>query len=271
MGTFKLGRPLGTDRAMQSIGGDLAIMTVDGIVPISKAAVLDPAASDLASLTAPIAPMWLDLVAETGATAEGWQMITFPRRRMVVVNVPAPNATIQMVMNAETSKWCRFIGINANCWVVWNDNLYYGTPDGKVVQAEKGASDDGRPIDCLYVGPFTRNKDGMARIYSSLISVNGEIGLSSTVWAGVSTDYNVTVPQSVAIAGSGTNFAKWDSSVWDGAVWGGSYYFNSISDAGAVGLCVAPTIRALISGSASDTSEVRIFGGSILYETGQPI
>ena len=90
MGTFKLADPLGLDRCMYQIGGDLAIMTENGIVPASKAITLDPAATDQAAMTKAIGPTWLQTVQSIGEHTSGWQFITYPERRMALVNIPDP-------------------------------------------------------------------------------------------------------------------------------------------------------------------------------------
>jgi hypothetical protein len=60
-GLYKISKPLGK-RCLMKAGGDLAIMTEDGIVPMSKVTSLDQVALQNAAVTAPIAPAWRDAV-----------------------------------------------------------------------------------------------------------------------------------------------------------------------------------------------------------------
>ena len=49
-------------------------------------------------------------------------------------------------MNTITKAWCRYVGINANCWEFISDRLHFGGNDGAVYQAEIGLTDNGATI-----------------------------------------------------------------------------------------------------------------------------
>ena len=273
LGSFKLGFPLGGNKCFYPIGGDLAVMTVDGIVPISKAIALDPSATDQSALTGPIAPVWLQTVQSVGRNTSGWQLTIYPSRRMAIINIPDPiKGAYQYVMNTETQAWTQFVGMPATVWLAWEGGLYFGTASGTIVQADIGASDNGSPIDCLSVGAWQRLGDGLGPKVSTLIGVDAIADITTSLYAGASWDYVVAIPASVAQAGISIaqipqvlSQGVWDVSQWDDAVWSGAAPARSrhIADASGAGVVFAPTIRALVSGSSSQTSNCQILGGAI--------
>ncbi|NZD60094.1 hypothetical protein HX900_03035 [Rhizobium sp. WYCCWR 11290] len=271
IGTFKLGRPLGTDRCLLSVGADLAIMTTDGIVPITKAVQLDRGATSLGAITAKIGPTWRETVAATGTTSEEWQLSSFPARQMVIVNLPSSFGPYQYVMNTETGAWCRFVGMPASCWATWQDRLFFGAGDGTVYEAEVGANDNGVAIDALMVGAWSRYGDGLSTKLSKLIGVTAQIGVSSLMYAGISVDYQTKVPTALLSSIENNTAAKWGTAVWGVAKFPGISLVRKFASAGGAGSALAPTIRALISGSSGSVSEAAVVGGSVLYEKGAPI
>ena len=48
---------------------------------------------------------------------------------------------MQFVMNTITGAWCRFLNIDAQCWELFNDRLYFGSTDGKVYKWDVGSGD----------------------------------------------------------------------------------------------------------------------------------
>ena len=183
LGTFKLSPPLGVDRCLMNVGGDLAIMTSDAVIPISKAIQLDPSESDISSVTKKIAPAYLSIVQSVGTTTQGWQFIVFPRRRMAIINVPDPSGTYQLAVNTETKSWCQFQNMPAACWGVWENGLYFGTSNGYVMQADYGSNDNGAPIVANMVGAFSRG-DGISNKQPTLVTLDMEYGVGASVICG---------------------------------------------------------------------------------------
>ncbi|AVA22467.1 hypothetical protein [Rhizobium sp. NXC24] len=271
LGTFKVGRPLGQDRCMINVGADLAIMTTDGIVPITKAVQLDRGATDLGSITAKIAPTWLQTVADAGVTSDQWQLTAFPRRRMAIVNLPAAYGPYQYVMNTETGGWCRFVGLSSTCWGAWNDRLFFGAANGNVYEAEVGSNDAGNPIDALMVGAWQRFGDSISPKFETLIGATVQAGASTNFYLGVSADYQVTVPQALLALAAAVRPFTWDVSLWDQAYWPGTTVSTKFASSNAIGVALAPTVRAQISGDSTSISEAGVIGGTVLYQKGTPI
>jgi hypothetical protein len=76
-----------------------------------------------------------------GRGQTGWQAIYWGFGRRLIMNVPlvaldtSGNRTFeQHVYHTGLDAWCRYTSLPSHCWAVWNDNLYFGTHNGKVVQ-----------------------------------------------------------------------------------------------------------------------------------------
>jgi len=272
MGTFKLPYPLGLDRSMYQIGGDLAIMTVEGIVPASQAITLDPAAVGQAAMTKAIGPTWLKTVQSVGRNTVGWQFMTYPQKRMGIINVPDPALGVyQFVMNTESLAWTQFNALPATSWATLSGSLYFGTAANGVWQADTGSSDGINPIDCLSVGAWQRMGDGLGPKNTTLIGVDCIIDSNVGLYAGASFDYATTIPSALGVSNLSISAANWDIGLWDIARWSGTSPARLIADAGGEGVAFAPTVRALIRGNASIPSNCQILGGTIHVQPGSGI
>lgn len=73
----------------------------------------------------------------------GWEAIVWPEGRIVIFNVPQRNDEYrQHVFNYVTSAWCRFTGVNAHTWCVYNNELYFGAANGMVYKMPTTAKVD---------------------------------------------------------------------------------------------------------------------------------
>ena len=83
----------------------------------------------------------VDAVA-AGNELPGWQIIYWGARRRLIFNIPNPDGTFdQHVYNPALDAWSRYKGIPAICWAVWENRLFFGTPQGVVCEHGVGASD----------------------------------------------------------------------------------------------------------------------------------
>ena len=223
-------------------------------------------------MTKAIAPTWLQTVQSVGRNTTGWQFITYPGRRMVIVNVPDPAVgTYQFVMNAEALTWTLFSGMPATSWAVLEGNLFFGTASSGVWQADIGSSDGTAPIDCLSVGAWQRMGDGLAEKSTTLIGVDCIIDSNVSLYAGSSFNYRTTTPSALGVSQVGVPAALWDMAIWDQAQWSGISPQRLIADAGGCGVVFAPTVRALIKGNASVPSNCQILGGTMHVQMGSGI
>lgn len=154
IGVYDVGPPIGY-RCFTKVGGDLALLNIDGVLPLSNVLNLDRAAQTKAAITANINNA-MNEYARSYKGNFGWELTPYAKGTMAVLNVPIQEGQtqIQPVMNTITGAWCKFTGMNANCWAVFKDNLYFGGNDGFVYEADRGGQDLLTPIDAVGQGAY---------------------------------------------------------------------------------------------------------------------
>lgn len=268
LGLYKISKPLGR-RCLMRAGGDLVIMTQDGIVPMSKVEVLDQIALENVALTKPIAPAWRNAVIARQSLL-GWQITIWPLESMAIINLPKQNATdyTQYIANARTGAWAQYLGLDANCFCVFTDLLFYGDSVGNVWQGESGGSDAGvNPYTVTIMMGFSGL--GAGSVGKQVLLVKPYVQASFVVAAKITinVDYDVTIPSAPSVSDSVTG-ALWDVALWDAAVWGGALINQNVwNDAQGYGAAIAPVYQLTIN-SGPIVPDVRIAAFDILFERG---
>ena len=236
-GVYHVAKPCGQNCFMK-FGGDVAVMTVDGLFALSQATELDRAALASASISKAILPLWRSLVGY-GNSSE-WTIARRDAKGYVMVNVPAGggNAAMQLGINMQTGAWFPLSGWDAATINVFGDELLYGSTDGKVMRADVGGSDNGNTYSCVYIGPF-REFGGIVSptLMRAVIRSND---LSEPRVAAIM-DYSDDVP-SAPQASLPSNVAKWDAGLWDSSLWGGTTTLKSWQSVYGEGTAVAPAV-----------------------------
>ncbi len=215
-GVYDIGKPI-DKHAFFRAGGDLAIITNDGIVPVSAALRKDRAALQADAITFPIEDAWAQVVAQRTTaypiTATLWQSQT-----MLLVGVPGKK--VALVANARTGAWCKYTGWDVRCSVVANDQLYFGTNDGLVMKAESGGNDNGVAYTGAYVPKFSQcGYAGIKVANHGIVTIRSNSGNNFVLSA--HSDYQVgTVTPSSALVS--TDSSVWGTGVWGTFIWGGS-------------------------------------------------
>lgn len=270
IGVHKVSRPLGR-RCLMKAGGDLAIMTEDGIVPMSKVQTLDQEALQNVAVTKAIAPAWRQAVIDrTGL--DGWQIVVWPLESMGVVNLPkssASDATL-FIANVRTGAWARYTGWDANCFAVHNNQLFYGTSDGQVMQAETGGSDNGMIYTGTIFPSYSNLGAQVSRKVVKMIYPRIQANFTSTTQITIRTDYDATVPLAPTSSISNGAGAKWDMAKWGTDTWPASISNQSgWTSASGVGAVVSPVVQVSVSSSSSP--DFRLTSIDILFENGNAI
>lgn len=269
-GLYKISKPLGR-RCLLKAGGDLAIMTEDGIVPMSSVMSLDQIALQNKAVTAPIAPAWRTAVlARQGIS--GWQITTWPLESMAIVCLPKSTAgdATQFVANARTGAWARYLGWDANCFTVYNNALYYGTSDGRVLQAETGGQDDGKNYTLTVFPSYNHLGSKASRKLVKMVRPRIQASFPVTPQVTIKTDYDTTTPayptaNAVSATGALWDTAKWDVDTWpvdlsDQSMWSASEGF---------GMVVSPVVQLTLS--TTQTPDIRLTATEVLYEGANPL
>ena len=204
-------------------GGDLLLLTQDGLVPMSAAlqsSRLDPRINLTDKIYFAVSQAATNFYAEFG-----WQINYFASENMLILNIPVGTGYEQYVMHTITKAWARFTGINAICWEVSGDNKIYFGADGYVAQFYADASDNGSNIvgNCQQAYSYFDSRGQLKRFTLIRPIIQTDNGFP-TVLCGISTDFD-TVPltNQISFNPSLLSLARWDTSKWDEANWGGFY------------------------------------------------
>jgi hypothetical protein len=219
-GRYAIAPPMGMN-AHANIGGELMIETVDGIVPVSAAITKTGAQLELASITLNIKNTWRQEVVLKRAWP--WTMKRWDEYGAMFVAWPggAPGNRYCALVNIATGAWARFVGWDATCFVRMRADMFFGTQDGIIMQADRTGYDDGKPYLATLVGGWGALGQRLAmttwlQARASFLSAAGEPfqpQLASTV------DYVVTLPTPPP-AGPDTALQDvWDQGKWDHAKW----------------------------------------------------
>lgn len=270
VGVYRTSKPLGR-RCMVPVGGDVAMISEDGILPISLMLQADRAVVSGKALTAKIRQAYADAV-KRSRDAFGWEIAVHPARNMALVNVPGGGgeATVQFALNTITGAWCRFRDMVAICWAQYDNNLYYGTASGIVMHADTGGLDDGHPIEavCLpaYMDLGASGRQKMVTMVQPIFT-SDIAGLAPSV--SVAVDYALpTEVTGTSIDASG--YFTWGVSTWGGPdVWFGSQTFTQWRGNGNIGAVVSPyTTVAVDASEAGEDYRFYLTGWTMVYQTG---
>lgn len=258
VGTFDLPPPIG-DRCVVRIGSDVGIITLQGVLPLSTALPFDPSADRSVAITSRIQnEMFKSANLYSGNF--GWQLMPYPLQTLLILNVPiAENSNqVQYVMNALTGAWCQFTGWNANCFELFNNNLYWGDNLGNVNQGYMGGSDLFNTIAADMQCAFNYFDDpGRLKRMTMLQPL---LTTTSSVTPFLSIDISFGTSTTSAPV---TNFAAvgalWDAAKWDTDMWpSGSINKKDFLSVTALGQAMA--VRMKINFSAQPlTSKLGVF------------
>lgn len=245
-GVWQLGAPIGK-RCMMKYGGDLLLITQDGILPLAaslQSSRLDPRVS----LTDKIQFAVSSSVSSYGSNF-GWQLMYFAKENQLYLNVPVSegNAQQQYVMNTISKSWCNFSGWNANCWEIYNDLPYFGG-NGFVGKAWDGLSDNSTNINAFGLQSFNYLGQPAQQKQFTLTRPNILTSGTPSLYGGVNVDFNLSDTTS-PLNFSPTSYGVWDTGLWDTAVWGSDLSpLNNWQGVNAVGSAAAPVLKIAANG-----------------------
>lgn len=252
VGVFNLAPPMGY-RCAYSIGSDVSLITQQGVLPISQALPFDPSADRSVAITARIQNAMAQ-AAQIGFGEFGWQLMAYPLQQLLILNVPVSENEDQQqfVMNTLTGAWCQFVGWDANCFEIFEDNLYFGDNSGNVNRGYSGLTDNGIAVtvdmQCAFNWFDEPGKVKRMTMIQPLMTTNGTVSPTLAVDVDFGTS-QATQPINI-VAGGGL----WDSAVWDTVMWPNivSQYINWLT-VEAIGHCFAARIHTTlpITGSVS--------------------
>lgn len=260
VGIWQIGSPVGR-RCMTKFAGDLLIICQDGVYPMSGA-LQSSRTNPKVALTDKIQNAVSLAVSQYGDNF-GWQIIQFPKENMLYLNVPiSVGSQQQYVMNTITKSWCNFTGWAANCWELWQDDIYFGG-NGVVCKAWNGYADAGTNINGDALQAFSAfASPGKLKRYTMMqpyIRTDG----SPAVSANLNIDFD-TSDTTATLNFTPTTAAQWDSGVYDLSLWGGDLTVQrNWQGVNGIGQWAAPRLKC-----ASNALQVRWVSTTIVMEPG---
>jgi len=261
-GSPPAGRRIATD-----FGGDVAILSRLGLLPLSRLVAGEMEKDDYLSFK--IGNLFNQLML-TRASLPGWSLRLHPEDNALLVTVPTyPNQpTEQLVMALAGRAWFRYRDLPIYSCEVWGGKLYFGTVDGRV------CVNDGYVDDVLLsdVSAYTPVQWSLLSAFTNLGSIRQKqvqllrptlLSDSATPPFEVAPRYRYDFTELAPVSASGGGSGTWDGSIWDEDVWGGEYQASQ-QLRGGVGMGVDMAVA--IRGTA--VSRTVLVGVDVLYTQG---
>ncbi len=262
VGVWELGAPVGR-RCLMKYKGDLTLISQDGLVPLSGA-LQSSRFNPRVALTDKIQYAMSTAVTSYGSNF-GWETIYFAKQNQLYMNVPVVTGSQQQqyVMNVITGAWCNFTGWAANCFEIFNDDLYFGS-NGVICKAWNTNADAGAAIAATGLQAFSYwgNSTLLKRctMMRPTLYTNGSPSISGSV----NYDFDLSNTGAAPLSVLPTVSATWDSGLWDAAIWGASVDLQRQWQ-GTVGVGYAVAPRLAVS---SNGIQVQWVATDMVYEAG---
>lgn len=259
VGVYRIGKPLGA-KAHFRAGGDIAIATDIGLVPLYQALQKDFAVLSPSAISAPIETIWNDEVRQR--PLGNWNCLVWSENQMAIVIPPATTDLPPVIYaaNTRTGRWGEITGWQANCSVVFQGRLFLGGNEGVVYEANVTGADMGKPYTGVYVPMFTdlgapgRKVSGMSRAITRAVGDPRE-------QLSMHADYLVNLP-SPPDAGDYVTSSVWGAGVWGQSAWGGAavkHTFGTWQSTPLNGDTLSPALQVTSGGIAPlDVEIIRV-------------
>jgi len=217
VGVYRIGIPRG-NKAWVRDGGDLIFATSIGYVRLSEAVRREVAALGPVAVSYPIETAWNEAVERR---SDPWHCEIWANKQMAVVALPTQGeeAPAMFLANVRTGAWCRRLNWSATCVLVFKERLFYGSQDGKVVEANVTGLDQGLPYTGVCVPLFDSLGAPASLKISEMIMAFGMSPTPVTVQTSMQIDFVVDLPPApdalpVPIGN------EWGNAIWGQSVWG---------------------------------------------------
>jgi hypothetical protein len=266
IGVWIVGAPI-SKRCLLKYGGDLLVLTLDGLIPMASAlqsSRLDPNVALSDKIQGAFAA-----AAKAYKNNFGWGMLYHPLNNALIVNIPqTTGGQVQFVMNNITKAWCRFTNWNANCWASLNDKPYFGG-NGYVAEAwttdvgTSGFDDDGEVINTRALQAFNYFETRGVIKYFTRGRVTTYTNGQPTVGVGIAVDFQ-TDDYLGALSFVPTAYGLWDVGLFDQAIWG----TNQIANNNVIGLSGIGYCGGIIFNSSSKNVSLEWASTDVVYQLG---
>lgn len=267
-GVYRIGPPI-SKHSWFKMGGDLMLVTSDGIFPVSQAIVRNYSEVIANAFTLPIEDVWQEEIAQRSSSDSA--VVTYwPSRGMLIVTSPAkyvgkPSA---FVANTRIRAWARYTGWDVQTAIVYEDQLYFGDADGMIYKAETGGSDEGVAYTGVLVSKFS-DFGTPGQKMANLVGVTTRASVAVNMAVKLFSNYEVGTITAPSALPEPAGSATWGSGIWGTSVWGGDetrYGKQTWKAVGARGFALAPGVAMTSNSTAAP--DVEITGIQVRYEEG---
>lgn len=221
VGVYRTGKPLGS-RAFMRGGGDIAISTSVGLVPLSKAIQLDVTSLNIATVSYNIADAWSEAVELRGS--DTWQAELWPEQKMALIAPPTTNDApdpVVFVSNTETGAWSRYTNWRILCAEVFLGQMFFGSDQGRIYVANATGADDGQAYTGVVLPLYEDLGSPSALKIGTVGRVVTRASANTNELVTIQGDFDETMPvapDATVISGPGN---LWGTGVWGQSIWGG--------------------------------------------------
>jgi hypothetical protein len=225
-GVWQLGQTFNR-RCFLKWAGDILLLTQDGLVPLAAAlqsSRLDPRVNLTDKIYYAISQE-----ASLYSNNFGWQINYFASENMLMINIPSGEGVKQFCMHTISKAWCSFSNINAKCWELSYDKMYFGG-NGFVGSFWDAYSDDGNNINAVVQQAYSYfDAPGQQKRFTMIRPIfqtdNGFPG----ILVGINTDFDAQNSLgAVSFNAVSSTLGVWDSATWDEDIWGGTLSLNKL-------------------------------------------
>lgn len=224
-GRWSIGALPAGRRSVYASGGDVYILSQQGVIPVSKllAAGKDVEVRAKISLSYLVDPIVADQMQRTSQLA-GWQIVLLAKEELVVVGMPDGR---YLAMKTTTDGWSILKDLPYSCFGTYDATIYAGSRDGRVLSGFDGQFDDfklgvrsGEPVRCevtpAYQSPSRGKSMTVLMMRPTFLSQ-----VDPTIRFAMLFDYGI--PTNVIVPSLPTRVPDaWGVGLWNSAIWSGS-------------------------------------------------
>lgn len=217
VGVYRIGRPRGR-KAWVRDGGDLIFATSIGYVRLSEAIRRELAALGPTAVSYPIEVAWNEAVERRPAP---WSCEIWSSKQMAVVALPTQGeeTPAMFLANIRTGAWCRRVNWEGTCLLVFRERLFFGSVDGKVIEANVTGLDEGNPYTGVAVPLFDSVGAPASLKITEMIMAFGMSPVPVNVQTSMQVDFKVNLPPAPDAAPVPVG-NEWGNAIWGTSVWG---------------------------------------------------
>lgn len=222
VGTYYVGPPIG-ERFFAYLGGDVLLLTAEGLVPFSKYM----QSQDRKSVLSDRIQQLISLDISSYGSVQGWEIHVYHDDNFLFLQVPAGalGRRYQYVMSLLSGAWSRFVIPFASTWLVQNASLFMGDAV-QVNNAWSSGTDNGTAITyvCIPAYSYFRQpaRQKIFQLGRCLMKVAQEPLFHAILLTEFKTD---SYFPSLTPRGSEGNI--WDVAIWDQSRWGLATKYSS--------------------------------------------